>query len=553
MLSTAKFTEKSHRRRTEDVLSLLALLTQKDAIISTKDAAIEQKDKALAYKDNILDKKDDVIAEQKKRIALLEEYLRLEKTRRFGPNSEKNPNQGELFNEAETLAEDADASASPALEDQVAANKRRGRKGLSSSLPRHQVHLTLSDEEKAGAVGTFFTKVKEELDIVPAKAQVIEYLQEKAVFVDDAQGTRDIKAAELPKHPLNKCIASVALLAYVVVSKYCDGLPLYGLEAILKRYGGEVTRTSMANWVIRLAIELQPLVNLLRDHQHSVDYLQMDVTRIKVLKEKNRSPSSHKWMWVSKGGPPDRPAILFDYDPSRGQEVAERLLAGFTGTLQCDGLNSYDAVWSACGRRQLGCFDHARRKFVEAIKAQPKTKKTKNGSGKVSKADVALGKINALYRIERDIKDLSPAQKYHQRQQRAVPLLNDLKTWLESNLPRVVKGELTYKAIFYSLNQWDKLIRYCEDGRFHISNVAAENALRPFVIGRKRWLFSDTPKGAHASAVHYSLVETAKANGLDPQKYYAHILPQIPYADTAEKWEALLPWNVKEALKKNSP
>lgn len=500
----------------------------------------------LATKDETINKKNDVISSQQQRIAFLEEALRLEKVRRFGSSSEKQPGQGELFNEAELVAEDSEYSLP--VDDQPPTNKRRGRKGLSPSLPRHQVRLTLSEEEKVGAIDTFFTKVKEELDIVPAKARVIEYLQEKAVFIDETTQSREIKAAPLPQHPLNKCIASVSLLAYIIVSKYCDGLPLYGLEAILKRYGGEMTRTSLANWVIRSAVELQPLVNLLRDHQHTEDYLQMDETRIKVLKEKNRSPSSQKWMWVSKGGPPDKPAILFDYDPSRGQAVAKRLLDGFSGTLQCDGLGSYEAVWAKQGFRQLGCFDHARRQFVEAIKAQPKTKHT---TSKPTKADVALGKINALYRIEREIKDLTTAEKYRHRQQRSVPLLNALKTWLDNNLLRVVKGELTYKAIFYTLNQWDKLIRYCEDGRFFISNVAAENALRPFVIGRKRWLFSDTPKGAHASAVHYSLVETAKANGVEPQAYYVHVLTALPYADSVEKLEALLPWNVKAAIEKN--
>jgi len=299
--------------------------------------------------------------------------------------------------------------------------------------------------------------------------------------------------------------------------------------------------------VIRLAQGLQPLVNLLRDYQLDYDYLQMDETRIKVLKEKNKPASSNKWMWVSKGGPPDQPVILFDYAPSRGQGVAAHLLAGFDGYLQCDGLSSYDAVWHRKGLKQLGCFDHARRKFVEAQKAQPKGQQVKT-----SKADVGLSKINALYRLERAIKDLSPMEKYQRRQQVAVPLLNTLKDWLEQQISRVAKGTLTYKAIYYSLNQWDKLIRYCEDGRLNISNAGTENAIRPFAVGRKRWLFSDTPKGAHASAIHYSLVQTCKANDIEPYKYYCYILSRLAYADTVEKWEALLPWRVKAALEKNS-
>ena len=504
----------------------------------------------LTKKDQVIEKKSSVIEEQKKRIEILEEYLRLERARRFGASSEQSPHQEPLlFDEAEAIEETASISAElEALQAISDTPKKRGRKGLSKNIPRHQVHINLSEEEKAGAVDTFYSFSKEELDIVPAKVRVIEYLQEKAVFVDE--GTRHIKAATLPKHPLNKCIASISLLAYIIVSKYCDGLPLYGLEAILKRYGGDITRTSMANWAIRLAVELQPLINLAREHQLAYDYLQIDETRIKVLKEINKSPHTDKWMWVSKGGPPDKPVVLFDYDPSRGQEVAARLLDGFEGYVQCDGLASYDA---ACGKnsqqKMLGCFDHARRKYVEAQKAARSPSKK---SAKVSKADVALGKINALYRLERTIKDLPPHEKYQHRQTVAVPILEALKIWLEKNIGGVVKGGLTYKAMYYSLNQWPKLIRYCEDGRLNISNAGAENAIRPFAIGRKRWLFSDTPKGAHASAVHYSLVEMAKANGLKPDEYYRYILERLPYAETVDELEALLPWNVKAALEKNS-
>lgn len=489
----------------------------------------------------IIEQKTSVITEQQKRIAILEEYLRLERARRFWSSSEKNLNQGELFNEAEAI-EDEELSATP---DVSTPKKKGGRKGLSKSLPRHQVHINLSEEEKAGAIDTFYTVVKEELDIVPAKARVIEYLQEKAVFID--QGVRQVKAAELPKHPLKKCIASISLLAYVIVSKYCDGLPLYGLEAILKRYGGDITRTSMANWVIRLALELQPLINLMREHQLSYDYVQFDETRIQVLKEPGKSPTSDKWMWVSRGGPPDSPVVLFDYDPSRSKEVATRLLDGFQGYLQCDGMGSYDAIWHRMGLKQLGCFDHARRKFAEVQKSANLVK----GKRKICKADVAISKIDALYRLERQIKELPPAEKFQQRQQVAKPLLDDLKAWLEHNINKVPKGSLIYKAIFYTLNQWPKLIVYCEDGRLNISNILAENAIRPFALGRRRWLFADTPKGAKASAIHYSLIESAKANGLEPDEYYREILPKLAYADTVEKLEELLPWNVKQRLEKN--
>jgi transposase len=421
--------------------------------VDSNDAALDHGDVDIDTLLKVIEKKSDVIEEQKQRIAILEEYLRLERARRFGPSSEKYAGQSELlFDEAEVIEEDSAAiSALEELQEQHGAPKKRGRKGLSKSLPRHQVHINLSDEEKAGAIDTFYRVAKEELDIVPAKARVIEYLQEKAVFVEEE--TRQVKAAELPKHPLNKCIASVSLLAYVVVSKFCDGLALYGLESILKRHGGDISRTSLANWVIRLSVELQPLINLMREYQLAYDYLQIDETRIKVLKEKDKSPTSDKWMWVSKGGPPDKPVVLFDYDPSRGKGVAARLLDSFEGYLQCDGLSSYDAVWHAKGLKQLGCFDHSRRKFVEAQKAAKLPGKGKKRAA-VTKADVALGKINALYRLERTIKDLPANEKYQQRQKIAKPLLEDLKRWLENNIGSVIKGDLTYKAMYYTLNQY---------------------------------------------------------------------------------------------------
>jgi transposase len=185
--------------------------------------------------------------------------------------------------------------------------------------------------------------------------------------------------------------------------------------------------------------------------------------------------------------------------------------------------------------------DHGRRKFKEAAADKPKKSK-----GKVSKADMALSFINKLYRIERQIQAFEPAQKLEVRQQKAVPILDKLKEWLKDNMPRVPKDSLTWKAMKYLANQWDKLVVYCTDGRLRLSNILAENAIRPFVVGRKAWLFADTPRGAHASSVHYSLIETAKAHGLEPYAYLNAIFKALPYADTVDKFEALLPWNYKK-------
>ncbi len=502
------------------------------------DAAILLAEQAalLAEKEQVIEHKSDVISEQKKRIAILEEALRLSKVKRFGPTSEQS-SQGNLFNEAEV-----DVELSCVDETQsTPAKKKPGRKPFSDKLPRVQVFSYLTDEEKAGAIDTFFSKVKEELDIIPAKVRILEYMQEKAVFIEQEQ--RVVKVAVMPKHPVARAMGSISLMSYVIISKYADGLPLYRLEKIISRYGGEISRATLANWVIALAGQLQPLINLLREHQHSGALIQADETRIKVLKEPDSVATSDKQMWVTLGGPPDEKSVLFEYDKSRGKEVPLRLLDGFEGYLQTDGYAGYNAACKEYGITQLGCWDHARRKFKESQDAQPKGKK----NSKPSKADMALSYINKLYGIERTIKTLSVDEKYQQRQKQSVPVLNKLKDYLGKNQCKVVKDSLTGIAMTYLSNQWDKLTVYCTNGELYISNILAENAIRPFVIGRKAWLFSDTPAGAHASAVHYSLIETAKINGLEPYDYLLKVLTALPYADTVEKLEALLPWNLKKS------
>jgi transposase len=523
--TTIKQTQKHSFSAGFSLENLLEKLTAKDRVIEDRDHLIEQK--------------SQVIDQQKNRIAQLEAYLRLEKSRRYGPSSEAHPGQGELFNEAEQIVAESELEA----EKKPAKKSKAGRKGLSDKLPREQVHLNLSDEEKEGAINTFYSKIKEELDIVPAKVRVLEYLQEKAVFAKN--GKQTIIAAKQPAHPLGKSIASISLLAYIIVAKYCDALPLYRLEKILARYGGSITRTSMANWVIRLSDTFMPLINLMKEHQRESDYLQADETRIQVLKEPGKSATSDKWMWLIRGGPPDQPVVIFEYDASRSAEVPSRLLEGFSGTLQTDGYAGYNQVCRENDIVRIGCWDHARRKFNDASKAMPVKKKR---NGKISKADIALSKIRKLYAIEGNIKPMTQDQRYQQRQQLSLPVLKDLKDWLEKNISKLPKDSLTYTAMYYTLNQWDTLTGYCDNGNLRISNILAENAIRPLAVGRRNWLFSDTPKGAQGSATCYSLIETAKANGLEPYDYLHYVLKHIAGADSVEKLEALLPWNMNKPV-----
>jgi len=513
---------------------LLRIIEEKDRVIAGQGVVIAEHEALIA-------ERDALIREQQKLLRLMEEQLRLARLRRFGASSEKLPFQGDFFDEAELeislgeLEDELEAAGEPRPK-----KSRRKPDGFSENLPRIQVHLTLDEEEKAGATRTFFTKVKEELDIVPAQARVIEYWQEKAVF-EEPDGGQRIQAAGRPVHPLGKCLASVTLLAWILVAKYADALPLYRLEGILKRHGGRISRTTMANWIIRLGDVFQPLINLLREHQLTADYLQADETPLQVLKEKGKAPQSDKWMWLVRGGPPGQPVALFEYDATRSEEVPVRLLEGFEGVLQTDAYAGYNRVCRENGITRIGCWDHARRKFVEAGKAAPTGKKKRQ---RVSKADVALGKIRKLYAIEQRIKDLDPEEKTRQRRQLALPVLDDFKQWLEKNSTRVPKDSLTWGAMQYTLNQWDLLTGYCEDGRLRISNALAENAIRPFAVGRRNWLFADTPRGAKASATIYSLIETAKANDLDPFAYLQHLLRHIGAAETVEQIEVLLPWNV---------
>lgn len=329
-----------------------------------------------------------------------------------------------------------------------------------------------------------------------------------------------------------------------MASKYADGLPLYRLEGMLKRYGGDISRSNMAHWIVRLHDVFLPLIHLIREKQLEGDYLQADETRMPVLKETGKTAQSDKWMWVIRGGPPGKPAVLFDYDPTRAGAVPVRLLDGFAGVLQADGYSGYNRVCNENGITRIGCFDHARRKFVEASRAA-ETPARKRKAAQPTKADIALSKIRKLYAIEKKIKRLDNDEKKQARQSLSVPLLDKFKLWLNKNVGSVPKGGLTHMAISYTLNQWEYLIGYCEDGQLHISNALAENAIRPLAVGRRAWLFADTSQGARASATCFSLVETAKANGIEPYAYLYHVLTHIGAADTVEKFEALLPWNVK--------
>jgi hypothetical protein len=326
----------------------------------------------------------------------------------------------------------------------------------------------------------------------------------------------------------------------VAVSKYADALPLYRQEKILARAGIELPRATLANWMIKVGTLVQPLVNLLRDQLLEYGVVQMDETTVQVLKEKGKTAASKSYMWVQRGGPPDKSVILFDYDPSRSGKVPQVLLADYKGWLQTDGYDGYLAIGSSVDVEHIGCWAHARRKFVEAATAAGKKKK--------SKATQAVSLIGKLYAIEKRIRGSDANHRFAVRQKEVPPIFAKIQEWMSDLAPRVLPSSATGRALAYLHGQWSRLTRYIEDGRLEIDNNLAENAIRPFVVGRKNWLFSNSVAGAKASANLYGLIETAKANGLEPYAYLRHVFETIPAAQTVDDFDALLPWNSKKKI-----
>ncbi len=475
----------------------------------------------------------------KTQILSLQEQLNLALARRYASSSEKlSPDQLRFFTEAEAdqdlLEEECDETIT------VPAHKRqkRGRKALPKTLPRVDVIHDIPGSERicphdGAQLHQMREVISEQLDIIPARIQVIRHIRKQYA----CRCGQCIKLAPLPAQPIPKSLASPGLLAHVTVSKYQDALPLYRQEQILQRIGVDLPRATLANWMIQAGQLIQPVMNLLRERLLAYDIIQMDETTVQVLDEPDKRAQSKSYLWVQRGGPPEQTVIVYDYDPGRGSGVPKRLLEGFKGYLQTDGYDGYNAVVIQNNLVHVGCMAHARRKFSEAVKAQGKKKKT-------GKAQQGLAFIQRLYQIEKQIKNLSPEARDTQRQEKAVPVLNKLHTWLQASLEQVPPTTAVGKALNYLNNEGDKLVRYLDDGRLEIDNNAAENAIRPFVIGRKNWLFSTSVKGVKASANLYSLIETVKANGLEPYAYLRYLFAELPKANTVEDVERLLPGTI---------
>jgi transposase len=485
------------------------------------------------------------------RIDYLEQMVRLLQKELFGRKSEKHilpdHEQRQLFDPVEEPE-----SNRQALEEKIVipehTRKKQGRKPLPADLPRVDVIHDIPEEEKQCDCGATLScigqDVSEKLDYVPARLQVIRHIRYKYACKNcegiESEGPT-VKIAPPPVQLIPKSIATEGLIAHLIVSKFADGLPLYRQQKIFGRLGIDLSRATMANWVINAARQCQPLIELLQEEIRSGPLINIDETPYQVLNEPGRHNTSKSYMWVFKGGQENSPALLYQYHRTRSGEAALNFLGNYQGYVQSDAFSGYECLSEKKGITHMGCWAHARRNFVNVIKA-----KKKNRSKQIqpkSLADEALEFIGRLYQIEKEanIKNLEPIQIYQLRQEKVKPVLEAFKTWLIAKHQITPPKGLLGKAINYTLNHWGKLIVYIEDGRLRPDNNAAENAIRPFVLGRKNWLFAGHPNGAEAGATFYSLVETAKAYGLEPYNYLRYIFEKLPLAQTEQDYKNLIP------------
>lgn len=421
----------------------------------------------------------------------------------------------------------------------------RARKPLPAHYPRVRIEHDLDEESKICACGCGLSKIGEELseqlDVIPAQVRVLQHVRFKYGCKACTDG---VTTAPMPAQAIPKGIPSPGLLSHVCISKFDDHLPLYRQSEIWERLGVEIPRSSLSSWVIQVGKLVEPLVELLRQTICATDYVHADETPTQVLREQGRSATSKSYMWLYMTGSytigettPEPISIVYDYQETREGKNATKFLKDFHGYLQTDAYSGYDELTSQDVVTSVGCWAHARRKFNDVYKMAKK---------QPGKAEDALRIIAKLYEYERMFQDggLCAQKRQKLRAEQVAPLLARFKKWLLAIKPKVPPKNPLGKAISYTLNQWDSLIVYIQDGRLNIDNNPAERMIRPFTVGRKNWMFMGNAEGARASAAIYSLIETAKANGVHPGEYLSHIFTELPLT-AVEKVHTLLPWNVK--------
>jgi transposase len=475
------------------------------------------------------------IASYKEKYARLWEEFRLNKSRLFSSTSEKNILQADLFDEAGVeLSDEIKEQLDDVIEIKNHTRKKHPvRRALPQDLPREIVLHDIPDLEKICECGTHLVRIGEEiteqLKFIPAQLSVIQHVRPKYACKPCQE---NVKIAPMPILFLPKCIATPELVSHTIVAKYCDHLPLYRQENIWSRLEVDLPRSSLCGWVLKTAELCEPLIGLLQKIIINYDYAQADETTVQVLDEVGRDNTTKSYMWCYRGGG-ETLSIVYEYQPTRGGYHAAQFLNGFKGYLQSDAYSGYNFVDKNDAIIKIGCMAHARRKFADVIKASKS-----NGL-----ASEAIKYFRALYKIENYAREnnLSSEKRFVLREEKSEPILTSFKTWLDTNLTKTPEQSKIGGAIRYSLSNWEALTNYLKDGRIEIDNNLLENAIRPFALGRKNWMFAGSPNGAKAGATLYSLIETCKANNIEPYKYFCTMLHRIRLCKSEDDYRELLP------------
>lgn len=493
-------------------------------------------------------------------IKSLREENRYLKMKLFGPKSEKSPppeGQQQLFDidEDEEQAEGNDKPNSNGEDKPATRGERKrnvGRKPLPAHLPRVEKRIDLDPEEKS-CCGKEMTCIGEDarevLECIPAIFYVIRFLIPKYVCTKcgGEKGCHGaVATADLPPRVLPGSSAGNSVVAEVVANKVADGLPGYRQGKRFERFGLTISRRTITNWLLSIGKKCHVMDKLLLETALASGVIQMDETYFQVLDEEGRNNRTKSFMWVIRSVPPHHRVIYYVYHPSRASAVPRALLSGYRGFVQTDGYKGYDFLEPLEHVTLVACWAHVRRKFREALKLSG------NGKGRPKKkfyAEGILARIGELYAIEKRAREegLSPEALESTRAHEAWPILTALKASLEDHVSQFPEQSLIGKAIRYTLRLWPRLTRYADSGLVAIDNNGVENVIRPFVIGRKNWLFAGSPRGAGATATLYSLVETAKANGWEPYAYLRFLFDHLPNAIGEEELRKLLP-NVAQPI-----
>ena len=498
------------------------------------------------------------VESQKQKIQWLQEQFDLLHQKRFGVSSEKNMTDGDqmsLFNEAEWTVDEADGQIPEPDMAKVAPPKKTKTKGgklrMVSGLPKETIEFRMSKEEQiCPECGEKLTQVRKtirrELIVIPAQVKVREYID--AVYACRNCQKNGIEnpmhTGRSPEPLLDNSLASASFVSDIMKKKFVDGMPIYRQEADLKRKGIRLTRQTMSNWVIRCSEKyLQGVYDILKEELLRIDIIQADETTVQVLSEPGKAPATDSFMWLYRSGEWDTQSriILYEYQDNRRKEDPANFLGDFKGYLQTDGYAGYNSVT----KREkdpavsVGCWAHARRFFCDASKA------IKKGSSDTpaTNIDKAIAYTDRIFAIERDsdLAKKTPQERMRIRKEKTLPALDEYFKWIRSFDPdHIIKGKFR-DGIVYSQNQEEVLRAFLLDGRLPCSNNAAERSIKPFVISRKNFLFCKTPSGAKATATVFSLIETAKANGLDPFKYLVYIFEKLSQ-DEDYDLEQLMPW-----------